>query len=65
MFIVLSTFTTISYLPIEKYVPQDAQKPHRRVLSLRWGCRRYCCGYMKSFYTISLLRVSLLTGLSF
>ena len=26
MFIVLSTFTTISYIPIEKRVPQNAQK---------------------------------------
>ena len=32
-----STFTTISYIPIEKRVPQNAQKPRRRVLSLRWG----------------------------
>lgn len=43
-----STFTTISYIPIEKRVPQNAQKPRRRVLSLRWDCRRYCCGYMKT-----------------
>ena len=48
MFIVLSTFTTISYIPIEKRVPQNAQKPRRRVLSLRWGCRRYCCGFIKN-----------------
>lgn len=26
MFIVLSTFTTISYIPVEKRVPQNAQK---------------------------------------
>lgn len=26
MFIVLSTFTTISYIPIEKRAPQNAQK---------------------------------------
>ena len=58
MFIILSTFlpfylstftfTTISYIPIERRVPKMHKKPHRRVLSLRWGCRRYCCGYMKT-----------------
>ena len=48
LFQLSSTFTTISYIPIEKRVPQNAQKPRRRVLSLRWGCRRYCCGYMKT-----------------
>ena len=26
MFIIFSTFTTISYIPIEKRVPQNAQK---------------------------------------
>ena len=29
------TFTTISYIPIEKRVPKMHKKPRRRVLSLR------------------------------
>ena len=33
MFIVLSTFTTISYIPIERRVPKMHKKPRRRVLS--------------------------------
>ena len=33
MFITFSTFTTISYIPIERRVPKMHKKPRRRVLS--------------------------------
>jgi len=37
MFINFSTFTTISYIPIEKRVPQNAQKAPPQSFVLRWG----------------------------
>ena len=44
MFIVLSTFTTISYIPIEKRVPQNAQKapPQSFVPAVGLLMRNYC-----------------------
>ncbi len=38
MFINFSTFTTISYIHIEKRVPQNAQKAPPQSFVLRWGC---------------------------
>lgn len=57
MFIVLSTFTTISYIPIEKRVPQNAQKAPPQSFVPAVGLLYYLFFLSSSFFLPAFQRV--------
>lgn len=60
MFITFSTFTTISYIPIEKRVPQNAQKapPQSFVPAVGLLMRNYCFFLLALGTRLAILMVS-------
>ena len=60
MFITFSTFTTISYIPIEKRVPQNAQKapPQSFVPAVGLLMRNYCFFLLVLGTRLAILMVS-------